>query len=390
MNFKQKLAYMAIGCVFTLAGYFLATLGAGGFNPQNATAQDNTKQVIDEIITRKLKVVNSEGKTIAILGESLNGSGGYLYINNTNDKLVAGIGVSHRNSGFLSIRNKNGKPIAALSASVVDGALLTLRNKNGESFAYLSEDKNGNGALSIFNKTSGSRVGCDFDKNGDGRMFITNKSGKVVAALGAIDEHGSLVIGNKEGDPLMGYNFNKNGDGRLFIGNKSGKPVVGLGALDGHGTLLISNKSGKFVAGLGVEDNAGILSIANKNEIEVATLKAGFGDSGTLYIRDKDGQIAAELAANTTGRYLPSVQRGRERDGEKGVSLGSHDHGTGGTGFLSIYNKNGFEVATLGTSTTDSGILSIYNKEKKIAVRVGVDIYGWGGFQSFRGKWRTH
>ena len=336
---------MVIGCVFTLAGYFLATLGAGGFNPQNATAQDNTKQVIDEIITRKLKVVNSEGKTIAILGESLNGSGGYLYINNTNDKLVAGIGVSHRNSGFLSIRNKNGKPIAALSASVVDGALLTLRNKNGESFAYLSEDKNGNGALSIFNKTSGSRVGCDFDKNGDGRIFIANKSGKIVAALGAIDEHGSLVIGNK---------------------------------------------SGKIVAGLGVEDDAGILSIANKNEIEVATLKAGFGDSGTLYIRDKDGQIAAELAANTTGRYLPSVQRGRERDGEKGVSLGSHDHGTGGTGFLSIYNKNGFEVATLGTSTTDSGILSIYNKEKKIAVRVGVDIYGWGGFQSFRGKWRTH
>ena len=243
MNFKQKLAYMAIGCLFTLAGYFLATLGTGGFNPQNASAQDNTKQVIDEIVCRKLKIVNDqgntvvslepvvnggslsiyndagkdvvsagtlfdghgnlkiydkegipvsgmfadntggsisilkilnerveevatlsgdeivcrklrvvnpEGKTIAILGESLTGSGGALYINNIDDKLVAGIGVSHRNSGFLSIRNKNGKQIAALSASVVDGALLTLRNKNGEPFAYLSEDENGNGVIKTY------------------------------------------------------------------------------------------------------------------------------------------------------------------------------------------------------------------------------------------------
>ena len=104
----------------------------------------------DEIVCQKLRVVNPESKTIAILGESLTGSGGYLYINNTNDKLAAGIGVSHRNSGLLSIRNKNGKPIAALSASVVDGALFTLRNKNGKPIAYLSEDENGNGVIKAY------------------------------------------------------------------------------------------------------------------------------------------------------------------------------------------------------------------------------------------------
>lgn len=243
MNFKQKLAYMAIGCVFTLAGYFLATLGSGGFNLQTTSGQDNTKQVIDEIVCRKLKIVNDQGntvvslepvvnggsleiyndagkdvvragtlfdghgnlkiydkegipvsgmfadntggsisilkiinervkevatlngneivcrklrvvnpkgKTIAILGESLTGSGGYLYINNINDKLIAGIGVSHRNSGVLSIRNKNGVPIAGLSASVLEGGLLTLRNKNQEPIVYLSEDENGNGVIKTY------------------------------------------------------------------------------------------------------------------------------------------------------------------------------------------------------------------------------------------------
>ena len=231
MNFKQKLGYMVIGCVFTLAGYFLTTLGAGGFNPQNATAQDNVKQVIDEIITRKLKVVNSEGKTIAFLGE----------------------------------------------------------------------DENGNGALSIFNKASGSRVGCDFDKNGDGRLFIGSRSGKVIAALGALDGNGGLSISNKMGKPVASLSVH-NDAGNLSITNKSGKIIAALGAFEGYGTLIIGNKSGKIVAGLGVEDDAGILSIANKNEIEVATLK-GYLGSGRLYLSNKEGMTRAVLAASPSS-YL--------------------------------------------------------------------------------------
>ncbi len=322
MNFKQKLGYMAIGSLFTLVGYLLATLGAGGFNPQNATAQDNMKQVIDEIITRKLKVVNSEGKTIAILGE----------------------------------------------------------------------DESGNGTLVIFNKASGSRVECEFDKNGDGRMFITNKSDKVVAALGALDGNGGLAISNKVGKPVMSWNINKNGDGRLFIGNKSGKPVVGLSALDGHGTLLINNKSGKFAAALSVNDyEGGILSIANKNEIGVVTLEATLGDHGRLSVSNEKGISGITLAgASSGGRYLPTVQKAREREGKKGATLSPLDYTTSAGGVLSIHNKNGIEVATLGTSTLDGGILSIYSKEGKVASRVGIDTYGWGGFQYFKGKWRTY
>ena len=83
MNFKQKLAYMAIGCVFTLAGYFLAILGTGGVNPQNASAQASDKQIIDEIVCRKLRVVNPEDKTVALLADN---AGGVLYIYNAAGK----------------------------------------------------------------------------------------------------------------------------------------------------------------------------------------------------------------------------------------------------------------------------------------------------------------
>ena len=60
MNFKQKLTYMLIGSLFTLAGYFFASLGGSAL--QDTHAQQNGKQVIDEIVCKQIKVVNSFGK----------------------------------------------------------------------------------------------------------------------------------------------------------------------------------------------------------------------------------------------------------------------------------------------------------------------------------------
>ena len=41
MNFKQKFGYMFIGCLFTLAGYFFASLGGSPSPPNTAHAQHN-------------------------------------------------------------------------------------------------------------------------------------------------------------------------------------------------------------------------------------------------------------------------------------------------------------------------------------------------------------
>ena len=55
MKFKQKLGYMLIGCLFTIAGYILASLGG------ITTHAQQDEQVLDEIVCRKLKVVNAAG-----------------------------------------------------------------------------------------------------------------------------------------------------------------------------------------------------------------------------------------------------------------------------------------------------------------------------------------
>ena len=64
MKFKQKLAYMLIGCLFTIAGYILASAGYILASP-NGGWKHAQKDVIDKIVCRKLEVVNKEGITVA-------------------------------------------------------------------------------------------------------------------------------------------------------------------------------------------------------------------------------------------------------------------------------------------------------------------------------------
>lgn len=62
MGFKQKLVYMALGSLFTLAGYVLASMVG------NVTAQDKKASVeFDEVTCRSLKVVDSQNKVRMVL-----------------------------------------------------------------------------------------------------------------------------------------------------------------------------------------------------------------------------------------------------------------------------------------------------------------------------------
>ena len=147
MNFKQKLAYMAIGCVFTLAGYFLAILGTGGVNPQNASAQAGDKQVIDEIVCRKLRIVNPDGKTMAILADD---AGGVLYIYNQRGKKVLDVN-SIFGGGELGIFNGAGKRVIVTNTLFGDGGLAIFNGAGKRAFSVYT-DKEVGGELSIYNR----------------------------------------------------------------------------------------------------------------------------------------------------------------------------------------------------------------------------------------------
>ena len=123
MNFKQKLGYMFIGCLFTIAGYIIASLGGG-----DTTHAQQDKQVIDEIVCRKLKVVNAGGKEVAAIVATEDGNGGIAVLN-TAGKIVTFI-VATKDGGGIGVRNAAGKDVVIIGATE-DGDGVIRSYKNG-------------------------------------------------------------------------------------------------------------------------------------------------------------------------------------------------------------------------------------------------------------------
>ncbi len=96
MNFKQKLGYMCIGCLFTITGYILASLSG------IITPVQKDEQVFDKIVCKQLEVVNEEKKPVAIIGVTEDGNGnGFIAVLNAAGKLGARIRVTEDGNGFI-------------------------------------------------------------------------------------------------------------------------------------------------------------------------------------------------------------------------------------------------------------------------------------------------
>lgn len=171
MYFKQKLAYMGLGCVFTLAGYFLATLGAGGTNLQTASAQDTEKQVVNEIVCRKLRVVSPDDVTVARLEAFRTGGAGIVLYNKEGEQVFW---VSSSGEGStLSMFNEAGeRTIWIWSASHGGGHLLLCNDAGTKLFGVRSYDvvddefDFGGGLLQLYNRVGNSLVKIN-GKNGE-------------------------------------------------------------------------------------------------------------------------------------------------------------------------------------------------------------------------------
>ena len=138
MNVKQKLGYMLIGCLFTIAGYILASLGGGA-----AHAQQN-EQVLDKIVCRELEVVNTEGTPVVRIGAAEEG-------------------------GVMSVINAAGKTVGAIGASG-DG-----------------------GAMGVFNAAAGKGGFRIHAAKGSGAISVINAAGKTVGIIGATEDGSGII-----------------------------------------------------------------------------------------------------------------------------------------------------------------------------------------------------
>ncbi len=165
MNFKQKIGYMCIGCLFTIAGYILASLGG------SATHAQQDEQVLDKIVCRELEVVNIEGKTVARINGFLRDMNFY----NPAGKVVASICVGD-SGGLMSVRNPEGKNAAGIfSVGGEFGGVIHVYDSRGKLAAGIYSDENG-GGIEVLNTVGKQVVIIGADKNGDG-LIQTYKGG---------------------------------------------------------------------------------------------------------------------------------------------------------------------------------------------------------------------
>ena len=168
---------MFIGCLFTIAGYILASLGGG------ATHAQQNEQVIDKIVCRELEVVNEEGKPVVHIKAAANG--GLVNIYNNKEKRIANMGAEWhmQGDGMVGVWNKNGDPVGTLYANLFGNGVIDLRNKDGDVIAILgSSVTKGKVILELFNEEK-LRVGMAATESG-GIVSVRNKDTKPVVFIG--------------------------------------------------------------------------------------------------------------------------------------------------------------------------------------------------------------
>ena len=187
MNFKQKLGYMFIGCLFTIAGYILASLGG------MTTHAQKDEQVLDEIICRKLRIVDGMGKTAADIDP--------FGINFYDIFGKRSASINGRIIRGMAFYNKTGKIVASIGASE-DGGYIVFSNAAGERVVNIRSYENG-GGIRVNNAAEKNLVVIGVDEGGSGFIGLNNTAGKDLVAIGSVEgrpNDGLINVYNHKGE----------------------------------------------------------------------------------------------------------------------------------------------------------------------------------------------
>ena len=147
MKYREKLGYIVLGGVLMLVGM----LAAGLFSPLGA--ESRSKGNFDEISSRKIRIVDSDGKVRVAL-------------------------VAVENVGLVSVYNGDGEVMAMMSATDEFGGDIRVIGKDGKSEARMRLNELG-GEVGVCGKDgrTGAAALMGITPFG-GAMAVTNEDGK--------------------------------------------------------------------------------------------------------------------------------------------------------------------------------------------------------------------
>ncbi len=248
MNFKQKLGYMCIGCLFTIAGYILASLGG------ITTHAQQKEQVLDKIVCRELQVVNKEGKPVAIIKGDVGGGGGVFVITNKEGSPAAMILANENGTGeFRVVDKKLGIAVAKMGQDGFGTGFVTLKNKVGKQIVTLLGNNVGEGGMILGDQSGKPRVKMIASESSGINLY--DKHGTEIIIIAELVGRGGMAINNAEGNTVVEISSSKMGDGGMFIKNNEGKDKVRLITSENSGYVGISSIENKEVVIIGASES---------------------------------------------------------------------------------------------------------------------------------------
>ena len=216
MNAKQKLGYMFVGCLFTIAGYILASLGGG------ATHAQQNEQVIDKIVCRELEVVNEKGQKMIRLGHLF--KSGLVQILNDEGYPIVMISEDF-GSGHVSVHNKEGKTLVDIKdfyPLTGSGGSIELYNKHGQSDVQIISQQGSGGFVSVLQNKDHGKGGVFLSTSskviGGGYVAITDNDGNSVVRIYQNREHGKggvVSVLDENTNKVAEMSVDEMGNGRI-------------------------------------------------------------------------------------------------------------------------------------------------------------------------------
>jgi len=157
---------------------------------------ENNNEVIKLFSTKNggaIKIMNSAGKTTAILGTNSGGNGQFIVLDKKESPMVF-VGTSKENAGLVRtyLNNRN------IATELGKGFLYTFNDK-AVITGYFGTSEENNGIMKTFNKS-----GNQDSFLGNSYLRFYNDSSKTSCYLGtAEDEGGTLILNDKTGAELF-------------------------------------------------------------------------------------------------------------------------------------------------------------------------------------------
>ena len=183
MQFKQKLAYMALGGALVFLGQLSAIMLGS-----RATAQsENSSVAFDTVTCRQLKLVDGSGRTYLLLQKDPLGDGEYsvMQVFNSSGKAVCQI-AADTNGGYVSVNASRGRGHAYLKIHhISNGGVVRVSDKTGQGGAVMSITGN-TGVLNV--------------RDGDGKVLAqmgVTESGGLISVIGKDNDGFALMSADK-------------------------------------------------------------------------------------------------------------------------------------------------------------------------------------------------